>query len=141
MLKYYDEHEYKVVWDPIAARQTRRDEYPLVGWVSDGHREANYAFLDALEAQARGAVLLLGAWTDTDVSKATGIPVNDIGRARRIIGAEAMTLDKSAFVDHKVGPICEILRLQGKYDDALAVRRWMAGLSSPDRKADRELLF
>lgn len=138
MLRQYGEHEYKVVWDPIEARQTRRDEYPLVGWVADSHRESNYAFLDALEAQAKGVVLLLGAWTDTDVSKATGIPVDEIVRARRIIGAEAMTLDKSAFVDRKVGPICEILRLQGKYDEALAVRRWMAGLSSPERKADRE---
>ena len=138
LLRQYRGTRFKKVWDALRARQTRRDEYPLVGWVSDGHREDNYALLDDLESRARGVVLLLGAWPDIDVASATGIPIDEIVRARRVIGAEAMTAERHAEIERLVGPICERLRREGKNEEWLAVRRWMALLAKPGRKKDRE---
>jgi len=83
-------------------------------------------------------VLLLGAWPDIDVASATGIPIDEIVRARRIIGADAMTAERHAEIERLVGPICERLRREGKNEEWLAVQRWMALLAKPGRKKDRE---
>lgn len=125
---------YRYWWNPDEARRTRRDEYPRVDWVSDGHRENNYKYLDALESKANGVVLLLGAWPDEAVANATNIPIDEIVRGRRLIGAEAVTAERDAEIERTVGPICEQLRRNGHHKRSLDIRRWAALLwGEPDQ--------
>jgi len=108
---------------------THNDSLPIIDWVGTCYREDGYRLLLEIGEEEPRIVWFLGVWPDIDIARAFSLPLEQVVRARRLIGAPAMTLERNAAVERKVGPLCELLVMDDCYEDAFNVRRWAAGLN------------
>ena len=72
-----------------------RSDRPAVDWVSADHYGQNQELIDDLEAKAPGILWALGVWPDLEVAKRCDVPISDVTRARRVIGAPSMTVERN----------------------------------------------
>ena len=105
-----------------------RSDRPAVDWVSADHYGLNQELIDKLEAKAPGILWALGVWPDLEVAKRCNVRLSEVTRARRVIGAPAMTIERNAEVERRVGPFCQVLLEDGYEYEAFRLRRWAAGL-------------
>tara|TARA_A100001515_G_scaffold136010_1_gene127359 strand:+ start:3633 stop:4508 length:876 start_codon:yes stop_codon:yes gene_type:complete len=117
-------------WAKEFSNERTRHDRPYIDWVCADHHDVIHAFFDRLEDKSNNKdfAWMLGMWPDVKLARQFGLTVHDVVKARRIIGAPAMTTATERYVEKIVGPMVRLLAREGEMDKAYNLRRWAVGL-------------